>query len=157
MAKDRDISIEQSLPIVDINGLNTNKDTYLGGTVEIVGAATFAGVAASGNATVGGTLAVTGATDIQGALTVNGAATVTGAISSVSTLTAKNASAITATGALAVSWSSTATLGIYYGSGVPTIAAATGSLGIRTDGSGATNRFFIASGGTGWTAVTTQA
>jgi hypothetical protein len=150
MAKDRDISIENSLPVVDINGLNTNENTYLGGTLEVVGIATFDAtpVFAAAN--------FSGAVDVAGALGVGGALTATGAISSVSTITAKNASAITATGAQALGFSSTATLGVYYGSGIPTIAAATGSLYVRTDGSGATNRGYISSGGTGWVSFTTS-
>ena len=41
MAKDNDISLEGHVPVVAIAGLNTNKASYLGSTVEVVGAATF--------------------------------------------------------------------------------------------------------------------
>jgi hypothetical protein len=151
MAKDRDISIEQSLPIVDINGLNTNKDTYLGGTLEVVGIATFDATPVFAGANF------SGAVDVAGALGVGGALTATGAISSVSTVSALNASAITATGAQAMGVSNISDFGIYYGSGIPTISAATGSLYLRSDGGGATNRMYVASSGTGgWASFTSS-
>lgn len=52
----------------------------------------------------------------------------------------------------------TAGFGIYYGSGVPTVSAAKGSLYIRSDGTGANDRAFInTDGGTTWTAIVTVA
>jgi hypothetical protein len=52
--------------------------------------------------------------------------------------------------------SSTAALGVYFGSGAPTVSAAQGSLYIRTDGSSTSTRAYINTNGTtGWTAVTT--
>lgn len=54
--------------------------------------------------------------------------------------------------------SSAATLGIYFGSGVPTVSAAQGSLYIRTDGSSTSTRMYInTNGATTWTNVTTAA
>lgn len=54
--------------------------------------------------------------------------------------------------------SSTANLGIFFGSGVPTLSAAQGSLYIRTDGSTTTTRMYINTNGTtGWTNVVTSA
>jgi hypothetical protein len=41
MAKNHDICLEGSLYVVQSNGLNTNKNSYLGGTVEAVGAVTL--------------------------------------------------------------------------------------------------------------------
>ena len=59
----------------------------------------------------------------------------------------------TATG---LRFSSTANLGIFFGSGVPTLSAAQGSLYMRTDGSTTSTRMYINTNGTtGWTAVTT--
>lgn len=53
-------------------------------------------------------------------------------------------------------FSSTANFGIFFGSGVPTLSAAKGSLYLRTDGSGTTDRAYInTNGSTGWTALTT--
>jgi hypothetical protein len=49
-------------------------------------------------------------------------------------------------------------IGIYWGSGAPTISAPKGSLYLRTDGSATNNRAYIATNGTGtWTAITTVA
>jgi hypothetical protein len=54
--------------------------------------------------------------------------------------------------------SSTAGLGVYVGSGVPTISAAQGSLYLRTDGSSTSTRAYInTNGSTTWTAITTAA
>lgn len=52
--------------------------------------------------------------------------------------------------------SSTTNLGVFFGSGVPTLSAAQGSLYIRTDGSSTSTRLYVNTNGTtGWTAVTT--
>jgi len=49
-------------------------------------------------------------------------------------------------------------LGIYWGSGAPSsLTAVTGSMYLRTDGSSATNRTYICTGTSTWTAVTTVA
>lgn len=49
-----------------------------------------------------------------------------------------------------------AQIGIYMGSGIPTISAAQGSLYLRTDGSSTSTRLYVnTNGATGWTAVTT--
>ena len=85
-------------------------------------------------------------------VTVNGPVTATG------NLTADSGTAPTAGGMLAVQISSTAGLGIYVGSGAPTIAAAQGSLYIRTDGSSTSTRLYVnTTGSTTWTNVTTAA
>lgn len=49
-------------------------------------------------------------------------------------------------------------LGVYFGSGAPSVSAAQGSLYLRTDGSSGTTRAYINTNGTtGWTAVNTVA
>lgn len=54
--------------------------------------------------------------------------------------------------------SNIATLGIYFGSGVPTITAAKGSLYMRTDGTTTNDRMYVnTNGSTTWTNVTTAA
>jgi hypothetical protein len=61
-------------------------------------------------------------------------------------------------GAQAIQMGTTAGFGIYFGSGVPTISAAQGSLYLRTDGSSASTRAYInTNGATTWTNVTTAA
>jgi len=53
-------------------------------------------------------------------------------------------------------FSSVANLGVFFGSGVPTLSAAKGSLYLRTDGSTTNNRMYVnTDGATAWTAVTT--
>lgn len=52
--------------------------------------------------------------------------------------------------------SSTSNFGVFFGSGAPSLAAAKGSLYLRSDGSGATDRAYInTDGSTTWTAITT--
>ena len=55
-------------------------------------------------------------------------------------------------------FSSTANLGVFFGSGAPSLAAAKGSLYLRTDGSATNNRMYVnTDGSTTWTAVITAA
>lgn len=52
----------------------------------------------------------------------------------------------------------TAAVGIYFGSGAPTISAPQGSLYIRTDGSSTITRAYVNTNGTtGWTYLTAGA
>ena len=52
--------------------------------------------------------------------------------------------------------SSTTNLGVFFGSGAPTIAAAQGSLYLRTDGASTSTRLYVnTTGSTTWTNVTT--
>jgi hypothetical protein len=54
--------------------------------------------------------------------------------------------------------SSTTNLGVFFGSGAPTLSAAQGSLYLRTDGSTTSTRMYVnTTGSTTWTAVTTAA
>ena len=62
------------------------------------------------------------------------------------------------TAGVGVTMSSTPDLGVFFGSGVPTLSAAQGSLYMRTDGSTTSTRMYVNTNGTtGWTAVTTAA
>jgi len=57
-----------------------------------------------------------------------------------------------------IEFSSTSALGVFFGSGVPTLSAAQGSLYMRTDGSSTSTRMYVNTNGTtGWAAVTTAA
>lgn len=59
---------------------------------------------------------------------------------------------------MGIQLSSTASLGLFFGSGSPTLSAAQGSIYIRTDGSSTSTRLYINTNGTtGWTNVTTAA
>jgi hypothetical protein len=73
-------------------------------------------------------------------------------------VTADSGTAPVAGGMAAFLMSSTAGLGIYVGSGAPTIAAAQGSIYLRTDGSSTSTRLYVnTTGSTTWTNVTTAA
>ncbi len=70
----------------------------------------------------------------------------------------KSGTAIPAGGAQAIGVSTTSAMGVYFGSGAPTVSAAKGSLYLRSDGSGTTDRMYVNTNGTTtWTAVTTVA
>ena len=74
------------------------------------------------------------------------------------TITAQSAVAVPAGGSAGASLllSSTAALGVYVGSGAPTVSAAQGSFYLRTDGSSSSTRLYVNSNGsTTWVAVTT--
>ena len=71
-------------------------------------------------------------------------------------VTADSGTAPVAGGAASFLATSTANLGIYFGSGAPTVSAAQGSLYLRTDGSSTSTRLYVnSSGSTTWVAVTT--
>lgn len=73
------------------------------------------------------------------------------------TVTALSGAALVAGGAAAFIGTNTAgSMGIYFGSGVPTVSAAKGSLYLRSDGSSTSTRAYVNTNGTtGWAAITT--
>lgn len=83
-----------------------------------------------------------------------------GAIVANKSITLQNATAVPAGGTQDVGllMSSTAHLGVFFGSGAPTLSAAQGSLYLRTDGSSTSTRLYVnTNGSTTWTNVTTAA
>jgi hypothetical protein len=78
-------------------------------------------------------------------------------VSATGVVTAKSGSALTAGGAAAFVGTNTAnSMGIYFGSGAPTVSAAQGSLYLRSDGSSTSTRAYVNTNGTtGWAAITT--
>ena len=88
-----------------------------------------------------------------------GAATSVTTLAATGTVTARSASGLTAGGAAGfIGTNVAAGMGIYFGSGAPTVAAAKGSLYLRSDGSGTGDRAYInTNGSTTWTALTTAA
>ena len=88
---------------------------------------------------------------------ITGAVTAT-TVSATGNVTADSGTAPVAGGAAAFLATSTAGLGIYVGSGAPTVSAAKGSLYLRTDGTTTNDRAYInTDGATTWTALTTAA
>ena len=94
-----------------------------------------------------------------GAVTVDatfGPNTVVDTLTATGNITADSTQAVVAGGAAAFLATTTANLGIFVGSGAPTVSAAQGSLYIRTDGSSTSTRLYVNTNGTtGWTNVTT--
>ena len=86
-----------------------------------------------------------------------GTATSVTTVAATSTVKALSGSAVTAGGAAGFLATTTAAgLGLYFGSGAPTVSAAQGSLYVRTDGSSTSTRLYVNTNGTtGWTNVTT--
>lgn len=90
--------------------------------------------------------------------TTAGALAVTTLLTCSSSINAADATAIPAGGTAGVGFrfSSTSNFGVFFGSGVPSLAAAKGSLYLRSDGSTTNDRAYInTNGSTTWTALTT--
>lgn len=103
---------------------------------------TFSGPVASDNGFIG---------NITGNVTAT-------TVSATGNITADSNQAVVAGGAAAFLATTTAGLGIYVGSGAPTVSAAQGSLYLRTDGSSTSTRLYVnTNGSTTWTNVTTAA
>jgi hypothetical protein len=100
-----------------------------------------------------GTVTVTGTFGAATSVTSLAATTV----SATGNITADSASALVAGGASAFIATNTAnSMGIYVGSGAPTVSAAQGSLYLRSDGSSTSTRAYVNTNGTtGWAAITT--
>lgn len=106
----------------------------------------------SGTITIAGTS--TGNVTVQRAMSVNGTLQVNGSAQ----LAAGEAVAAGGNTNSRITLSSTAGLGVYFGSGAPTVSAAQGSLYMRTDGSSTSTRLYVnTDGATTWTNVTTAA
>ena len=111
-----------------LGGANVNATTHTGTTVSV-----------SGNVTGGNVLS-------SAVVSAVGAATILSG-------TAVPAGGTTGSG---YKFSSVANLGVFFGSGAPTLSAAQGSLYLRTDGSSTSTRMYVnTNGATTWTAVTT--
>ena len=100
---------------------------------------------------------VTGAVDVSG--NIRGGNVLSGAVvSAVGAATILSGTAVPAGGTAGAGYkfSSVANLGVFFGSGAPTLSAAQGSLYLRTDGSSTSTRMYVnTNGSTTWTAVTT--
>jgi hypothetical protein len=145
----------------NINGSNILGTGLISATGNITGGnLNAAGNVTSGNIAVTGNISLTGNV-IGGNLTTGTQVVATGNITGGNIKTdgqmlAMSNTAPTAGGVAAYLMSSTANLGVFFGSGVPTISAAQGSLYMRTDGSSTSTRMYVNTNGTtGWTAVTT--
>jgi hypothetical protein len=135
------------------------------GAGNVKSALSFAGTGASVQMLTDGTLVVNNATDASaptesGSTQILGGIGVAKSIYAGNSIAAASAAAVPAGGTAGLGFllSSTADLGVFFGSGAPTLSAAQGSLYLRTDGSGTANRAYVNTNGTtGWTAVSTAA
>jgi hypothetical protein len=93
--------------------------------------------------------AATGDTVTAGAALIGSTLGVTG----VSTFCDATATPAAGSTAARILFGTTAGFGIYYGSGAPTVSAGKGSIYLRSDGTGSTDRFYVnTNGSTTWTA-----
>lgn len=126
----------------------------------------IAGFTTSNTGTIYGVSMTVGAVSIPSSLfvtttsTLAGAVTASSTLSTVGQLSAQTATAPPAAGAntAGIKMSSTANLGLFFGSGAPTFSAAQGSVYIRTDGSSTSTRLYVnTNGSTTWTNFTSAA
>lgn len=127
------VYIEDSVPVVKHNGLNTAQAVSLGSTLSVTGAITASG---------GVSGAVSGTTiSASGAITAKSAATVPATAGAV------------AAGIPIQLFSDGPS--IYVTSDAPTFTAVKGSLCINTAGNSTSTRLYVNNGTTNWVAVTT--
>ena len=100
------------------------------------------------------TISVNSTTGAVSVTSTIGPATVVDSVAATGNITADSGTAPAAGGMAAFLASSTAGLGIYVGSGAPSISAAQGSLYLRTDGTTTNDRLYVR-GASSWIAVTT--
>lgn len=129
--------IENFVPVVKWEGLNTDKAVVLGSTLSVAGALTATGGVVGG---VAGAVAGT-TVSASGAITAKSAATVPATAGAV------------AAGIPIQLFSDGPS--IYVTSDAPTFSAVKGSLCINTSGNSASSRIYVNNGTTNWVAVTT--
>ena len=135
-----------------LGGANVNATLHTGTTVSVTGNIT------GGNLITGAAIS---AASVSASANITGGNILSSAVvSAVGNATILSATAVPAGGTAGAGYkfSSTANLGVFFGSGVPTLSAAKGSLYLRTDGTTTNDRMYVnTNGSTTWTAVTTVA
>ena len=113
--------------------------------------------ATTGTVTVTGTFGAATSVTSLAATTVAATGAVTAAsVAATGNVTADSNVALVAGGASAfIATNTAAGMGVYIGSGAPTVAAAKGSIYLRSDGSSTSTRLYVSDGSTTWIAVTT--
>ena len=132
-----------------LGGANVNATLHTGTTVSVSGNITGGNVL--GGANVNATTHTGTTVSVSGNITG-------GNVLSAGTAAILSGTAVSAGGTAGAGYkfSSTANLGVFFGSGAPTLSAAQGSLYLRTDGTTTNNRMYVnTNGSTTWTAVTT--
>jgi len=135
-----------------LGGANVNATLHTGTTVSVTGNVT------GGNLITGAAIS---AASVSASANITGGNILSSAVvSAVGNATILSATAVPVGGTAGAGYkfSSTANLGVFFGSGAPTLSAAKGSLYLRTDGTTTNDRMYVnTSGSTTWTAVTTVA
>jgi len=135
-----------------------------GGNIRTAGLITATGNITSGNISVTGNVSLTGNV-ISGNLTTSSQVVALGNVTGGNIRTdgqvlALSATALPAGGVAGAGYlfSNTSNFGVFFGSGVPTLSAAKGSLYLRSDGTTTNDRMYVNTNGvTTWTAVITAA
>jgi hypothetical protein len=143
----------------NITGGNIRTGGLISSTGTITGSSHLGGVVSVTGNIYGGNLINAGISSVTGNIT-GGNVISSGVMSSVGNARILSGTAIPAGGTAGAGYlmSSTANLGVFFGSGAPTLSAAQGSLYLRTDGSTTSTRMYVnTTGSTTWTAVTTAA
>ena len=146
--------------IGNVTGGNIRTAGLISATGNITGGNILNGglISSTGNSTAANYL-TTGLTSATGNIT-GGNIISSAVISSAGNARILSGTAVPAGGTVGAGYlmSSTTNLGVFFGSGVPTLSAAQGSLYLRTDGSSTSTRMYVnTNGSTTWTAVTTVA
>ena len=147
-----------------LGGANVNATLFTGTTVSVTGNVTGGNINTAGlvSATAnvqGGNIRSVGLASITGNIT-GGNILSSAVLSAVGNAVVLSGTAVPAGGTTGAGYmfSSTANFGVFFGSGVPTLSAAKGSLYLRTDGTTTNDRMYVnTNGSTTWTAVTTVA
>ena len=149
---------------VNTSGFVTATGNVTGGNLRSTGLISAAGNILGGNIAVTGNVSLT-ANVIAGNLTSSAQMVALGNVTGGNVTTsglvrAFSATAVPAggTGGAGYVFSSVTNFGVFFGSGAPTLAAAKGSLYLRSDGSTTNDRMYVnTNGSTTWTAVITVA
>jgi len=132
------------------SGISSVTGNITGGNLRTAGLISATGTV-TGSSLLGAVVSVTG--NVTGGNIISSAV-----ISSAGSARILSGTAVPAGGTAGAGYlmSSTANLGVFFGSGAPTLSAAQGSLYLRTDGSTTSTRMYVnTTGSTAWTAVTT--
>lgn len=151
-----------NVTLTDITvGTVTATGNVVGGNIRTAGLVSVTGNITGGNVLGGANVNATTHTGTTVSVTGNitgGNVLSNAVISAVGNATILSGTAVPAGGTTGAGYkfSSTTNLGVFFGSGAPTLSAAQGSLYLNTTGNSTSTRMYVNTNGTtGWTAVTT--
>ena len=147
----------------NVTGGNIRTGGLISATGNVTGGNVLTGglISATGNITGGNIIGTIASTTVSASGNITGGNVISsGVVSSSGNIRLLAATSVPAGGTAGAGllMSSTTNLGVFFGSGAPTLSAAQGSLYLRTDGSTTATRMYVnTTGSTTWTAVTTAA